>query len=60
MKTGGAGDALVFAFRSVLLLPNSDNIETTTAGDALQVALRILGPLLIALIALGLRAQVKR
>jgi len=60
LKTGDTFDALVFVLRSVLLLPNSDNVTTTTAGDGLQVVLRVLGPLLIGLIALGVRAQVKR
>jgi hypothetical protein len=60
LDKGDSADALVFAMRSMLLLPNSANVSTTTAGDALQVALRVLGPILIALIALGVRAQVKR
>ena len=53
-------DALIFALRSMLLLPNSTHVVTTTAGDGLQVALRVLGPVLIALVALGVRSQVKR
>ena len=44
----------------MLPLPNTHHVLTTTAGDALQVALRVLGPILIALIALGVRSQVKR
>jgi hypothetical protein len=60
LDKGGSADALVFAFRSVLLLPNSDNVDTTTASDALQIPLRVLGPLLIGLVVLGVRAQVKR
>jgi hypothetical protein len=60
LNKGGTIDALIFVMRSMLLLPNSHNVTTTTAGDAIQVALRVLGPLLIGLIALGLRAQVKR
>jgi len=55
-----SSDALVFALRSMLLLPNSHNVASSTSGDALQVALRVLGPLLIGLIVLGIRAQVKR
>jgi hypothetical protein len=60
LSEGGAADALVFVMRSMLLLPNTHNITTTTAGDAIQVVLRLLGPLLFALIAFGLRAQIKR
>jgi uncharacterized protein YjbI with pentapeptide repeats len=60
LSTGDASDALVFVLRSMLLLPNSHNALTTTAGDALQVALRVIGPVLISLVALGVRAQIKR
>ena len=60
LDKGDSADALVFAMRSMLLLPNSANVSTTTAGDALQVALRVLGPILIGLVVLGVRAQVKR
>ena len=60
LDKGGLDDALVYAMRSMLLLPNSANVSTTTAGDALQVALRVIGLLLIGLVVLGVRAQVKR
>jgi len=36
-------DALIFLLRSMLLLPNTTHV-VTTAGDGLQVALRVLGP----------------
>jgi hypothetical protein len=55
-----SGPAAVYVIRSLLLLPTSGNVETTTEGDALQAALRLLGPLLLGFVALGLRAQVKR
>jgi hypothetical protein len=60
LDKGSTIDALIFTLRSMLLLPNTHHVVTTTAGDGLQVALRVLGPILIALIALGVRSQVKR
>ena len=60
LEKGNTIDALAYAARSVLPLPNSESITATTTGDALQVGLRVLGPVLIGLVVLGLRAQVKR
>jgi hypothetical protein len=60
LSHGSSADALPFVMRSILLLPNTHNSTTTTAGDAFHVGLRVLGPLVLALIAIGVRAQIKR
>jgi hypothetical protein len=56
LRDDSVGAVFVFVFRSVLLLPTAHNPN----GDALQIVLRLVAPVLIALIALGVRAQIKR
>jgi len=51
---------LVFVIRSALLLPTGGSIVASTGGEWVQVAARILGPLLIGLFAFGMRARVHR
>ena len=45
---------------SLFRVPNASGLEITYAGEFMQIALRILGPLLIGLALLALRARVKR
>lgn len=55
--------ALVYSIESTSSLfrvPNAPGLELTYAGEGIQIALRILGPLLIGLALLALRARVKR
>jgi hypothetical protein len=54
------GSAALFVARSALLLPNAIPISSTPGGDWLQLGLRVVAPPLIALTALGVRAQIKR
>jgi uncharacterized protein YjbI with pentapeptide repeats len=53
------GKDVVFVLRSALLLPTPQAV-LTSLGDTIQITLRLLGPLLIGLFALGLRARVHR
>jgi len=53
-------DCLLFTVRAALLLPSSPSLQADRWAQALQIALRIVGPTMIALIALGLRSRVKR
>jgi hypothetical protein len=45
---------------SLFRVPNAAGLDITYAGEGIQITLRILGPLLIALALLALRARVKR
>jgi hypothetical protein len=45
---------------SLFRVPNAPGLDITYAGESIQIALRILGPVLIALTVLALRARVKR
>jgi len=51
---------LVFVFRSALLLPNSAAVVPSIGAEWIQIAARVLGPLLLGLFAFGLRARVHR
>lgn len=51
---------VVFVLRSALLLPTSPGFASSTGAEWIQIAARILGPLLIGLFAFGLRARVSR
>jgi hypothetical protein len=53
-------DGLLHGARTAALFPQGDKIELTQAGQALQIVLRVLGPLLIGLSALALRSRIKR
>jgi hypothetical protein len=45
---------------SLFRLPNAPGLDITYTGERIEIALRILGPLLIALAVLALRSRVKR
>jgi hypothetical protein len=51
---------LLHSARSVALLPQGDEIDLTEAGQAFQIVLRVIGPVLIGLTALALRSRIKR
>jgi hypothetical protein len=53
-------DGLLHSARAAALFPQADDIELTQGGQILQIALRVLGPVLIGLTALALRARIKR
>lgn len=53
-------EGILHSAQSAALLPQGDTIQLTRWGEAYQIALRILGPALIALTALALRARIKR
>lgn len=53
-------EGLLHSARSAALFPQGDELELTQTGEALQIALRVVGPALIGLTALALRARVKR
>ncbi len=53
-------EALVFVLRSALLLPTSARIVTASGGEWIQIAARVIGPILVGLFAFGLRARVHR
>jgi hypothetical protein len=55
--------ALLYAIEgtsSLLRVPNAAGLEMTYAGERIQIVLRLLGPLLIGLALLAVRARVKR
>jgi hypothetical protein len=55
--------ALLFSIEStssLLRAPETTGLEVTYTGEGVQIALRVLGPLLIGLALLALRARVKR
>jgi uncharacterized protein YjbI with pentapeptide repeats len=55
--------ALLFSIEStssLLRAPEASGLEITYTGEGMQIALRLLGPLLIGLALLALRARVKR
>ncbi len=54
------GQSLVFVLRSALLLPTSAEVRAGTAAEWIQIAARVLGPLLVGLFAFGMRARVHR
>jgi uncharacterized protein YjbI with pentapeptide repeats len=56
----GFEQSLVFVLRSALLLPTSAGLALSTDAEWIQIGARLLGPLLIGLFALGLRARVHR
>lgn len=56
----GFEQSLVFVLRSALLLPTSEGVTAATGADWIQIAARILGPLLLGLFAFGMRARVHR
>ena len=45
---------------SLLRTPDTHGLAATYAGEAIQIVLRLLGPLLIGLALLAVRARVKR
>jgi hypothetical protein len=51
---------LVFVLRSALLLPTSPGVSASIGAEWIQIAARVLGPLLISLFAFGMRARVHR
>lgn len=53
-------DGLLHSARAAALFPQADDINLTQGGQILQIALRVLGPVLIGLTALALRARIKR
>lgn len=53
-------EAVVFVFRSALLLPTSARTVVATGGEWIQIGCRVIGPVLIGLFAFGLRARVHR
>jgi hypothetical protein len=53
-------EAALFVVRSAVLLPTRPEIQLTDQANALQIALRILGPLLAGLAFFGVRARVRR
>ncbi len=59
-KAANFARSLSFVLRSLLLLPSGSAVVLALEGDVLQMALRLLGPVLIGLVALGLRARVQR
>lgn len=54
------GQCLVFVLRSALLLPTSTEVRAGTGAEWIQIAARVLGPLLVGLFAFGMRARVHR
>lgn len=44
---------------SLFRLPHAPGLDITYAGEGIQIALRVLGPVLIALAVFALRARVK-
>jgi uncharacterized protein YjbI with pentapeptide repeats len=56
----GFEQCLVFVLRSALLLPTSASVTTATGAEWIQIAARILGPILLGLFAFGMRARVHR
>lgn len=53
-------DGLLHSARTAALFPQNDGIERTQAGEAFQILLRIIGPVLVGLSALALRSRIKR
>jgi uncharacterized protein YjbI with pentapeptide repeats len=53
-------DAAVFVLRSALLLPTSASIVVTAGGEWVQIAARLLGPVLLGLFGFGLRSGIRR
>jgi pentapeptide repeat protein len=53
-------DGFLHSARAAALFPQSDEIDLTQAGQVFQIALRVVGPALIGLSALALRARIKR
>jgi uncharacterized protein YjbI with pentapeptide repeats len=53
-------DGFLYSARTAALLPQSDGVALTQAGQAFQILLRVVGPALIALSALAVRARIKR
>jgi uncharacterized protein YjbI with pentapeptide repeats len=51
---------VVFVLRSALLLPTSTSVTASTGAEWIQIAARIVGPLLVGLFAFGIRARVHR
>jgi uncharacterized protein YjbI with pentapeptide repeats len=60
LTQAGFEQCLVFVLRSALLLPTSEGVTAATGADWIQIAARILGPLLLGLFAFGMRARVHR
>ncbi len=56
----GLADSLVFALQSTTSLLRAPDITLTLPGQVIQIALRLLGPLLFGLALLSLRGRVKR
>lgn len=54
------GDSLLFSVKSTISLLRPPEARLTDVGEWIGVALRILGPLLFALVLLSLRGRVKR
>lgn len=54
------GQCLIFVLRSALLLPTSTEVRAGSGAEWIQIAARVLGPLLIGLFAFGMRARVHR
>lgn len=52
--------SLVFVLRSALLLPTGTAVVAAVGAEWIQIAARVLGPLLIGLFAFGTRARVHR
>lgn len=52
--------ALVYSARSMVLLPDPASVTPQRLAEALQVALRVLGPLLLGSVALCVRVRTKR
>jgi len=59
-EPAGFDHVLVFVLRSALLLPTPSSFVLGFGGDVIQIVFRLLGPLLIGLLVLGLRARVQR
>jgi uncharacterized protein YjbI with pentapeptide repeats len=53
-------ECLVFVLRSAFLLPTSSGVSASIGAEWIQIAARVLGPLLIGLFAFGMRARVHR
>jgi hypothetical protein len=52
--------SLLVSVESVISLPRPPEIKLTAEGEIVQVALRLLGPLLVGLAVLAIRARIKR
>ncbi len=52
--------SLVFVLRSALLLPTSTSVTVSSGGEWVQVIARVFGPVLLGLIAFGLRTRIRR